>query len=166
MAPSEIIAGSGFDTLEWDLDLTPTNENPTITWESSVTGLQPGQSQAVTLGSTVTFTQQGVTSTLSLPPTDVVGQQVLSLDPASQTVTPGQTGSYELMVDNPTSSAVTYEPRRPGTAGRVGQPAIFGDRSGRWRERRHAGADLRPFRHAWPVWVRRHRLGDGHFRLG
>jgi uncharacterized membrane protein len=108
LQPTTVISGTDSDTLEWDLSLTPGKESRTITWQSVVTGLQPGESRPVTQGSTVTFVNQGTTGTLILPPTAVVGQQILAIDPAPQTTKPGQPASYKLIVDNPTGSDVTY----------------------------------------------------------
>ena len=50
IAPTQIITSDpNFDTLEWDLSL-PGGGSQTLTWQSTVTGLQAGASQTVALG--------------------------------------------------------------------------------------------------------------------
>jgi len=109
VAPTTIISGATTDTLEWDLSLSPGQTSQTFTWQSSVSSLEPGQLQSIAQGGTVKFTSGGSNGTLTLPPLAVTGQQILGLDPATQTVAPGQAADYTLDVDNPTSSAVTYD---------------------------------------------------------
>ncbi|MGP8008405.1 MAG: hypothetical protein ACLP2J_15420, partial [Acidimicrobiales bacterium] len=109
VAPTTIISGATTETLEWDLSLSQGQTSQTFTWQSSVSGLEPGQLQTIAQGGTVQFTSAGSNGTLTLPPLAVTGQQILGLDPATQTVAPGQAADYTLHVDNPTSSAVTYD---------------------------------------------------------
>jgi uncharacterized membrane protein len=108
VAPTSITPGTGFDTLEWDLSLDSGTPSQTITWQESVTGLRPGESLPVTQGGTVNFTSQGTPGTVSVAPLAVSGQQILGLQPASQTVSPGQSASYTLQVFNPGTADVTY----------------------------------------------------------
>lgn len=42
LAPTLITPGSGVETLGWDLGLAPGSAGQTISFQSSVTGLQPG----------------------------------------------------------------------------------------------------------------------------
>jgi uncharacterized membrane protein/sugar lactone lactonase YvrE len=80
----------------------------TITWQSAISNLQVGEVRNVTLGGTVNFTSQGTAGTLTLPPTSVVGAQILALNPAVQTVAPATPATYTLTVINPSSSQDTF----------------------------------------------------------
>ena len=108
VAPTQIIAGPDFDTLVFDVALTEATPSQTITWQTTVTNLQPGESRAVTGASTIDFTSQGTDGQLSLPPQSVAAEQILALDPATQTVRPGAAATYTLTLSNPTATAVTY----------------------------------------------------------
>ena len=109
VAPSQMTANpDGSETLEWDLGFSAGNTSQTITWQSSVTGLQPGQSATVADDATVQFTSQGTPGTLTLPDQIVAGDQLIGLAPATQTVVPGAAATYSVTLSNPTSSAVTY----------------------------------------------------------
>ena len=98
----------GSQTLVWDLGLSASNTSQTITWQSNITGLQAGQSLPVEQSGTVTFTSQGTPATLNLPDQFVAGDQIIGLDPATQTVAPGAAASYTVNLVNPTNQAVTY----------------------------------------------------------
>ncbi len=107
IAPTSIEHGTDFDTLKWDLTLN--GASPTsITWQSTISNLQPGETRAVTLDSTVDFTSQGADGALTLPPQNVLAKQILSLAPAANTARPGETAAYTLTIVNPTQSPVTY----------------------------------------------------------
>ncbi len=108
IAPSNTITGNGTETLQWDLALSASNTSQTISWQDAVTGVQPGQSLPVAQDASVAFSSQGTSSTLSLPDQFVVGQQIIGLAPASQSVAPGAAASYTVTLVNPTSSPVTY----------------------------------------------------------
>jgi len=108
--PTSITANSNnTETLEWDLDLPLGSSGQTITWQSDVTGLQPGQSLAVDQGGTVQFTDQGTPGTLTLPAQFVTGEQIIGLSPPTQTVAPAAPATYDVTLLNPTNSQVTYE---------------------------------------------------------
>ncbi|HWB10387.1 MAG TPA: DUF4214 domain-containing protein [Pirellulales bacterium] len=107
--PTQIIPGGQFDTLEWDLTLDPGNPNQTLTWQTTVSDIQPGESRAVTSGTTVDFTVESTPSQVTLPEQDVVADQILQLSPAQQTTQPGQTAQFTVTVLNPTANAVTYD---------------------------------------------------------
>ncbi len=57
LAPNSTTTNAdGSQTLEWDLGLSAGTTSQTITWQSTVTGLQPGQSVTVADDATVEFT--------------------------------------------------------------------------------------------------------------
>jgi uncharacterized membrane protein len=109
VAPTKIIHGTSFDTLVWSASLADTTN---ITWQSTVSNLQPGEVRDVTLGTTVAFVSQGTSGQIGLPPTAVTGsssgQNLLRLSPASQTVRPAAPATYDVTVSNPTAAPVTY----------------------------------------------------------
>jgi large repetitive protein len=106
VTPTTITPGSGFDTLTWT-NVTSTN---TITWNSSVTGLQPAQLATVDQNGTVSFTSTLGNGTVDLAPVEVDGAQLLSLSPQSQTLQYQGSSSavYTVTLSNPTAAAVTY----------------------------------------------------------
>ncbi|MGE3818073.1 MAG: Ig-like domain repeat protein [Isosphaeraceae bacterium] len=108
VAPTRIMAGAGFDTYEWDFNFTSGNANQTITWETNVTGLQPGERRTTSLEAAVSFTALGAQGAFDLPPLQVAGEQVLGLSPASRTVRPGETAEFLLHIGNPTATSITY----------------------------------------------------------
>ncbi len=93
--------------MVFDLALTADNPAQTITWQTTVSNLQPGEARNVTLASSIEFTSQGASGMASLPPVVVAAEQILALDPATQTVRPGEAASYNLTLANPTATAVT-----------------------------------------------------------
>jgi uncharacterized membrane protein len=106
--PTQIVHGTNFDTLVWLRQLAFGESMPTLTWQSTVSNLQPGEVRDVTLGATVTFTSQGTPGTFTLPPTAVTAAEILSLNPASQTVQPGAPADYVLNVTNPSTGDATF----------------------------------------------------------
>jgi uncharacterized protein (TIGR03437 family) len=102
-APSTITQGPAADTATW------TNINSaTITFTSNVTGIQPGEVLPVVTSGTVVFTHPLGNGTISLPGTSVNSSQILSLNPETRTVQPGEAASYTVTVKNPAANAVTY----------------------------------------------------------
>jgi hypothetical protein len=110
-----LIHDNGFDTLVWDLNVS-TGTNRTLTWQTVVTGLQSGETRAVTLASTVDFTSEGTPGQVSLAPQNVFANQVLSLTPAERTVQPGEAGLFTVAIANPSALPVTYNLTVSGVA--------------------------------------------------
>lgn len=103
--PTQIVTGTDFTTLEWDLTLAATT---TITWRSTVSNLAANQVVPVTLGATVDFTSQGVNGTETVAGTSVTAVSIISVTPVSQTAQPGATAAYDLRLINPTGTPITY----------------------------------------------------------
>ena len=108
IAPTNIIPGTDFDTYSWDVTLDDTTPSQTFTWQSTVTNLEPGESRALTLGTSINFESEGTPGLVTLPATSVAAKQILSLDPATQTVQPGEQTDYTLTIANSTANDVTY----------------------------------------------------------
>jgi uncharacterized membrane protein len=108
VAPTKITTGPSSETLEWDLAFTSSFTSQTLTWQSSVTGLQPGEARTVAQGATVHFVSQGTPGTLNLPAQSVTGDQIIGLGPATQTAVPGAAAAYTITLTNPSNQAVTY----------------------------------------------------------
>ena len=102
--PTSIITGTDFDTLVWEF-----TGSQTVTWQSNITNLQPGEAREVTLDTTVDFTFQSAPGQITLPPTFVTSQHILAMAPPTRTARPGEAASYTLAVKNPTAAAVTYD---------------------------------------------------------
>ena len=107
--PDEIISGSDSDTLVWQQLFSAAQMTRTLTWQSTVTDLQPGEARDMTLGATVDFVASGTPGHIELPPLLVACEQILALTPTERTVLPGEEAIYALVVKNPTTSAVTYD---------------------------------------------------------
>ena len=73
-----------------------------------MSNLTAGEVVPVTLGTSGTFTYQGTPGTFMVPGTSVTGVSIISILPASNTVQPGGTATYDVQLSNPTSSQVTY----------------------------------------------------------
>ncbi len=109
IAPTAITTNSNdSETLEWDLSLPSGTSSQTITWQSDVSGLQPGQSLPVVQSATVSFVSQGTPGSMTLPGQFVTGEQIIGINPPAQTVQPGAPASYDVTLLNPTSTSVTY----------------------------------------------------------
>ncbi|MGD0015381.1 MAG: PKD domain-containing protein, partial [Bryobacteraceae bacterium] len=103
LAPSSILTGSTYDTLVWN--------NPAhtvISWDSTLTGMQAGEVRPVALGGTVSYSGSLGSGILPLPLVSVASEQILGLNPSSQTVQAGTPAAYMLTVKNPASSEITY----------------------------------------------------------
>ncbi|MGA7497961.1 MAG: MBG domain-containing protein, partial [Isosphaeraceae bacterium] len=110
IAPSQIVHGTGFDTITWNSSLGAGATDLTLTWTSALTNLQPGEARAVTLGATVNFVSQGTPGSITLPGTvvDVSHDSLFFVSPTSQTVQPGAAATYTITVENSQTTAVTY----------------------------------------------------------
>lgn len=106
--PTSITTSNGVDTLTWDRQLAFGSTSFTFTWQSTVSNIQAGQTQDVTLGTTANFTDQGTPGTVTLPATTVTGQAIIQVTPASQTAQPGASATYDVRLTNPSSSSDTY----------------------------------------------------------
>jgi transglutaminase-like putative cysteine protease/uncharacterized membrane protein len=114
----------GSHTLAWDLSLSAGELSRTITWQSTVTGIQPGQSEVVAQGASVAFTSEETPATLALPDQVIAGQQIIGIDPATQSIAPGASAPYTITLANPTAAPVTYTLSVQGVDARwVGLPA-------------------------------------------
>ena len=86
--PSQIIPGSGTETLEWDLTLAPGAAAQQITWETTVTGLAAGQVVALATGASIQFG----TEQFTLPATNVAGvPETQTIEIPVNVVVPGAT---------------------------------------------------------------------------
>ena len=107
--PAAVLPGPDFDTLVWNVLLDAGMSSQTITWNTSIADLQPGESRAATLGTAINFTVQGSDGRINLPLQNVFAEQVLALDPASRTLRPGETAAYTVTIANPAALEVTYD---------------------------------------------------------
>ena len=106
--PSQTIVGTDYTTLVWTDTFAPLETAATYTWQSTVSNVVAGQSTEVTLGTAVAFTDQGVSGSLSLPPTSIVGAPIIELISPTQTVQPGGTATYDVRLSNPYDQNVSY----------------------------------------------------------
>ena len=106
--PTQVITGTTYDTLVWDETYVFGDPMFPITWQSTLSDLTAGEVAPVTLGTSGTFSYQGEPGTFTVPGTSVTGVSIISVLPASNTVQPGGTATYDVQLSNPTSSQVTY----------------------------------------------------------
>jgi uncharacterized membrane protein len=104
-APTRTLTVAGGTTYEWDLSLSLAT---TITWQTTVTDLQPGRSRAVAINGSVSFTSQGTAGQAALAGQFVTGVQIIGLMPTSQTIAPGGATSFTVNLSNPTNAPITY----------------------------------------------------------
>ena len=145
LAPTSTTTNAdGSQTLYGTWVSRPGRRSQTITWQDSVTGVQPGQSATVTQDASVQFVSSGNSGTLPLPDQFVAGEQIIGLSPATQTVAPGAPTSYTVDLSNPSSSAVTYTLSVQGLAGILGRSQLDNrEPGGGWDRRRAADGRLR-----------------------
>lgn len=115
VTPTRTLPVAGGTTYEWDLSLGSVT---TLTWQSTVTGIQPGRSRTVATNGSVSFVSQGTAGEVDLADPFVTGVQILGLTPASQTAAPGETVAYGVVLTNPTGSSVSYTLGVAGVPGR------------------------------------------------
>ncbi|MFO0181116.1 MAG: hypothetical protein ACK517_04940, partial [bacterium] len=106
--PDQIISGAGSDTLVWNRPLAFGTTSSTLTWQTDISGLVPGESRDVTNGTNIAFTHAGTPGAFALPATSVVGQNAVAISPASQTVAPGTSASYTVTLTNPTDRFLRF----------------------------------------------------------
>ncbi len=106
--PTQINTSSSGDSLVWDRSFAAGNTTYTFTWQTTLSGVQAGQTVPVTTGASASYTTQGTPGTLNLPGTSVTGAAIISIAPASQSVQPGATATYDLRLFNPGSAQDTY----------------------------------------------------------
>jgi uncharacterized membrane protein len=80
VAPTQTIVGGGFNTLVWDLTLNAAQPTHELTWNANITGMIPGTTKSVTLGTTIQAVSPGGPTDLSLP------AQIVAATPATQTL--------------------------------------------------------------------------------
>lgn len=80
VAPTQTIVGPGFDTLVWDLTLNAAQPTQELSWNTNITGMIPGTTKSVTLGTTIDAVSSSGTTNLSL------ADQVVAATPAAQTL--------------------------------------------------------------------------------
>lgn len=80
VAPTQTIVGAGFTTLVWNLTLNAGRPTQELTWNENITGMIPGSTRSVTLGTTIHAVSPGGATDLSLP------AQVVAATPSTQTL--------------------------------------------------------------------------------
>jgi uncharacterized membrane protein len=106
--PDRIIPGDGSNTLVWNRPLAFGTTSSTLTWQTDISGLVPGDSRDVTTGTNIAFTHAGTPGAFALPATSVVGQNAVAISPASQTAAPGTSATYTVTLTNPTNRFLSF----------------------------------------------------------
>ncbi|HEY0733616.1 MAG TPA: FixG Ig-like domain-containing protein, partial [Herpetosiphonaceae bacterium] len=70
--------------------------------------LRPGEVRQVSNGTTVTYSIESGSNTITLPPLFVQAPHIITIDPTTRTTSPGGEAIYQVEVYNPTSSPQTY----------------------------------------------------------
>ena len=108
VAPSQVIPGPDFDTLVFDLALTAANPEPDDHLADHREQPPAGRGPRGHAGIDDRLHQPGHGRPALAAAAVVAAEQILALDPATQTVRPGEAASYTLTLTNPTATAVTY----------------------------------------------------------
>ena len=106
IVPTSIIEATDFDTYVFDL---AASRSHSITFDSTVTDLTPGESRDATLRTIVGFTAQGTNGQIRLGATDVFAEQIVALTPGEHTIQPGDSAEYVLAVSNPTDADTVFD---------------------------------------------------------
>ncbi|HEY2784103.1 MAG TPA: transglutaminase domain-containing protein [Fimbriiglobus sp.] len=109
LTPTSTVTTAAGTTYEWDLAFDSATTSKTITWQETVTDLQPGHSRTVTTDGGVSFVSQGSNGQVALADQVVTGAQILGLTPPTQTIAPGAIAQFTVNLSNPTSSPVVYD---------------------------------------------------------
>lgn len=115
--PDAILPGAEADTLVWHVTLSASHPHEGVTWTTDLRALQPGEARPVCLTGEVEFSSWGAGTTLPLPPLQVTGAQILSLEPSRQTRRPGAPADFDLHLRNPATHPVTYDLAVQGVPG-------------------------------------------------
>jgi hypothetical protein len=106
--PDQIIDGTGIKTLVWNRPFAFGTTNSTLTWNTELSGFQPNESRKVTNGTSVSFTSAGTPGVFHLPATSVLGQNAITVTPATQTSAPGAPATFDVTLTNPTDSFLSF----------------------------------------------------------
>lgn len=106
--PDQIIDGTGIKTLVWNRPFAFGTTTSTLTWNTELSGLQPNESRKVTNGTGIAFTSAGTPGMFNLPATSVVGQNAITITPATQTAAPGASATFDVTLRNPTDSFLSF----------------------------------------------------------
>ncbi len=107
--PDQTTTGTNFDTVVWNRALAFGNTSLTLSWQTELDNLAPGETRIVGQDATVDFTSDQTSGTIDLPDVTVTGEPIVSVSPAAQTAAPGATATYDVRLTNPTDTAVTYD---------------------------------------------------------
>ncbi len=103
-APTTTTPGTSSTTYSWQ---QPTVN--TITFQESITGMQPGVPATIVTTGSVDFVEPTLgNGSIPLGPLEVLPAQILNISPGSQSVTSGQQTSFTVTVSNPSTSPATY----------------------------------------------------------
>ncbi|MCL4266411.1 MAG: VCBS repeat-containing protein [Anaerolineae bacterium] len=92
----------------WEYSQNWTTPAVTRTFQSLVTGLQPGEVRQVAEGTQVAYTLSGGSNYLTLPPLYVTAARLAALEPPLHTRPAGGTAVYELSLTNLTATPDNY----------------------------------------------------------
>jgi uncharacterized membrane protein len=112
LAPTNVIAGTEFDTYEW---VQPAPN--TITWNMNLTGLAVGAAKTVIRGGRVDFTLPTFgAGSFPLPAASVMTDQILSMTPAERVGNAGAPSTFAVTLRNPLPTAQTFNLAVSGVA--------------------------------------------------
>jgi uncharacterized membrane protein len=92
----------------WDYSQSWMETAITRTFQSLLTGLQPGEARRVAEGTAVSYTMPSGTNYLELPPLYVTVPHVVDVLPAAQTTGAGGAAVYDVVLSNPAAAAAVY----------------------------------------------------------
>jgi uncharacterized membrane protein len=80
----------------------------TTTFDSLLTGMQPGEVRQVSAGTEVAYALPGGMNAITLPPLYVTAPGIVEITPERATAFPGTTAIYTLTLTNPATTAASY----------------------------------------------------------
>jgi len=101
----------------WAYEQSWENTVITRTFDTHLTGLQPGEIRLVAEGTVVDYVQPSGTNQIELPPLYVSVERLVDLDPATLSLGNGATGTFTLTLRNPETAGSIYTPTVTALAG-------------------------------------------------
>ncbi|HSM57591.1 MAG TPA: PKD domain-containing protein [Candidatus Sulfomarinibacteraceae bacterium] len=92
----------------WEYQLQSHAPDNSISFDSELAGMQPGESRQVNQGTDIAYRLPSGWNSLNLPPLYVTAPHIVAIDPDVQTVGAGGTAVYTVTLTNPAGSADTY----------------------------------------------------------
>ncbi|MBV9788869.1 MAG: Ig-like domain-containing protein, partial [Chloroflexi bacterium] len=100
--------GDAATTYGWQYNQTERERVRELSFRSRLTNMRPGEVRQVSNGTTVTYSIESGSNTITLPPLFVQAPHIITIDPTTRVTSPGGEAIYQVEVYNPTASPQIY----------------------------------------------------------